>query len=385
MLILEEKAPRILNIIQTKLPEILDIIEQRLPQLLTETEHALPDLLDNIDEGITRVFDFLDGRLSPLLDILREDLPPILETLEGSLPGILDVLEARMEGLLDTFETMLPQLLDTLGANVVNVLDLLEGNLGEMLGIVANNLPPLLDSLEGALPTLLDRAAAVLPQLLSSLTEELPSVFDSFEGNLLLLEIYQAGLLSHLEETISTCFVALEQMLPAALQYVASHIDIDIDIAKNIDIDIDIDSTTDLLDMVEATLPQLPAMVDQRLAELLNYYHQYFASAKPALPSFLRSLAALLESISNPGYGQYPELGEEQWNFSIPNNTDSLAPWDLGMGYPGVLGDISLFGESLLGLFRSVLSRQGGDLGASPTCLGEAEETEICSAASCPN
>merc|ERR1712172_249600 len=389
MPILEEKVPRMLNIIQSKLPEILDIIDQRLPQLLAETEAALPDYLDNTEKGFSGVLEFMDGRLSPLLDILREDLLPLLEnqTLNEMLPGILDVVEARMEGLLDTFDTTLLQILEVFDVNMANNLDLQASHVGEMLGIVAKNLPRILDSLERSLPTLLDRATVILPGLLSTLTEGLPGFFDSFQENLsFFVNSFRAGLLSYLEEIISNGFSRIEEMLPSVLEYVAT-------ILAGLQ-----DSPSDVIDMIEATLPQLPGMVDERITEMLYYRQQYFESVKQALPWLLSSLQAPLDNISGsnpifeaggvtyPGQGQYPELGQGVspgqglWNFSIPN-LDSFP--DIS---ENILGEISLPGESLLGLFRSVSKRQGDlpSLELGPACPGEGEEAEKCSMATCP-
>merc|ERR1712105_327640 len=93
---------------------------------------------------------------------------------------------------------------------------------------------------------------------------------------------------------------------------------------------------------------------------------------------------------SNGYGGEYPEMGQGQLNFSIPN-PDSL------MGIPGqVLGDISLSGESVLSFFRSVFKMPAEALASlrlepatlsptpSPTCFGEGEETESCGMTSCP-
>jgi len=159
---------------------------------------------------------------------------------------------------------------------------------------------------------------------------------------------------------------SIEEMLPSALEYVAT-------IVAGLQ-----NSTTDLLDMIEATLPQVPGMVEERMTEMMIYYEQYFASAKQALPWLFSSLAALLDSISGagevayPGYGQFPDF-----SISIP---DSL------MEIPGqLMVDISLPGESVLGYFRSVLERQGDpSVDQGPTCPGEPQEVEICGMAACP-
>ena len=382
MRILEEKVPRMLNMIRSKLPQILDIIEQRLPQLLTETEAALPDFLDNIEDRISGIFDLIEGRLPPLLDILRRDLPPIFESLESSLPGILDIIEARIEGLLDTFETTLPQVLDVVGLKLVDVLDMVEGNVGDILGIAAETLPRLLDSLERAVPTILDGAAAMLPGILSTVIEELPGFFDSFQENLYLFEnSIGSGISSYLGNTISTCFNSTQEMLPGALAYVATIVD-------GLQ-----DSITDLLDMIEAMLPQIPGMVDERITDELTYQQQYFAYMKLSLPSLFSSVAELLDSIdgsqthvwaTNPDQGQYPETGPGpltygQWNFSIPNS-DSL------IEIP-VLGNISFPGENLLGLLRLIDPRQGDftSLEPAPPCLGEGKQMETCGLAICPS
>jgi len=260
-------------------------------------------------------------------------------------------------------------------------------NVGEMLGIVAKNLPRILDSLERALPTLLDRVTTILPGVLSTLVEGLPGFFDSFEENLsLFVNSFRAGLLSYLEEIISTGFSRIEEMLPSALEYVAKILAVLQD------------SPSDVIDMIEATLPQLPGMVDERITEMLYYRQQYFESVKQALPWLLSSLQAPLDNISGsnpifeaggvtyPGQGQYPELGQGVsagqglWNFSIPN-LDSFPEIS-----ENILGEISLPGESLLGLFRSVSKRQGDlpSIELGPTCPGEGEEAEKCSMATCP-
>ena len=369
MQILEEKLPRLLNSVQSKLPEILDIIEQKLPQLLNETQAALPDLLDNIEEGIAGVLDSIDGRLPPVLDILREGLPLILESLEESIPGILDVVEARMEGLLDTFDTTLPQVLDVVSAKVVNVLDLLEANAGELLGIVAENLPQLLGSLETALPTILDEASAILPELLSTVIQELPGFFDSFRENLTWLEnTFRTEILSFLEEWISTCFTAIEEVLPSAVEYVTTIV------AESQN------STADLLDMIEGTLLQAPGTVDEQMTEMLNYYQHYFPYfAKQALPCLFGSLAALLDINGAGGVTYAPEFpGQGIWNCSIPD------PESLMEITRQALGDISVPGKRLLGLFQS--KRQGDlpSLELGPTCPGEGDETENCGMTACP-
>jgi len=438
MRILEGKAPRILNIIQARLPQILDIVEQRLPQLLTEAEGALPDLIDNMDEVMSGVLDIIEARVPALLSIIQEGLPPIMASLESSLPGILDVVEARMDGLLDTFEATLPQVLDVVGKNIVDRLDLIGGNIDEVMGIVASNLPRLLDSFERALPSLLDSVTAFLPGLLATVAEELPGVFDSFQENLSMLETsFKAGFMNFANETISTGFTTIEQMLPSAVQYVTTMV-------STLQ-----DSISDLLDIVEGYLPQIPAIVESQMTEKLSYYQQYFDSAKQALPWLFSSLAGLLDSISSGSFGQegygggnypgqYPGAGQGSWNFSAPNpgqgswNFSAPNPgqgpmpgqglWNFSNPNPGqgampgqgmwnfsapnggsfmeipgqVLGEISQAGENMINLFRSVLkrqslrinSRQGETLPSmnqGPSCPGEGQETENCGMSICPS
>jgi len=432
--ILEGKAPRILNIIQARLPQILDIVEERLPQLLTEAEGALPDLIDNMDEVISGVLDTIEARVPVLLSIIQEGLPPIMASLESSLPGILDVVEARMGGLLDNVEATLPQVLDVVGKNIVDRLDLIGGNVDEVMGIVASNLPRLLDSFERALPSLLDSVTTILPSVLATVAEELPGVFDSFQENLSMLEnSFKAGFMSFANETISTGFTRIEQMLPSAVQYVTTMVSFLQD------------SISDLLDIVEGYLPQIPAIVESQMTEKLSYYQQYFDSAKQALPWLFSSLAGLLDSISsgsfghegygsgnypgqypgawnfsapNPGQGSWnfsapnpgqgPMPGQGLWNFSNPNPGQSIMPgqgmWNFSAPNPGsfmeipgqVLGEISQAGENMISLFRSVLeeqslrinSRQGETLPSTnqgPSCPGEGQETENCGMSICPS
>ena len=172
-------------------------------------------------------------------------------------------------------------------------------------------------------------------------------------------------------------------MLPSVLEYVAT-------ILAGLQ-----DSPSDVIDMIEANLPHVPGMVDERITEMLYYRQQYIKSVKQALPWLFSSLQALLDYISGsnsvsgvtyPGEGQYPELGQGVspgqglWNFPMPD-------LDYFPEIPeNVLGDISLPGKRFLGLFRSVLERQGDlptlELGA--TCPGEKDEIEPCGMATCP-
>merc|ERR1711962_91499 len=331
--ILEGKAPRILNIIQARLPQILDIVEERLPQLLTEAEGALPDLIDNMDEVMSGVLDIIEERVPVLLSIIQEGLPPIMASLESSLPGILDIVEARMDGLLDTFEATLPQVLHVVGQNIVDRIDFIGGNVDEVMGIVASNLPRLLDSFERALPSLLDSVAAFLPGVLATVTEELPGVFDSFQENLSMLETsFKAGFMSFANETISTGFTRIEQMLPSAVQYVTTMV-------SSLQ-----DSISDLLDIVEGYLPQIPAIVESQMTEKLSFYQQYFDTAKQALAWLFSSLVGLLDSISSGSFGQegygggnypgqYPGTGQGSWNFSAPN--PGQGSWNFSAPNPG--------------------------------------------------
>merc|ERR1712209_67828 len=221
-----------------------------------------------------------------------------------------------------------------------------------MGGIVANNLPLLLDSFERALPSLLDSVTAFLPGVLATVAEELPGVFDSFQENLSMLETsLKAGFMSFANETISTGFTTIEEMLPSAVQYVTIMV-------SSLQ-----DSISDLLDIVEGYLPQIPAIVESQMTEKLSYYQQYFESAKQALPWLFSSLAGLLDSISSGSFGQegygggnypgqYPGVGQGSWNFSAPNGGSF-------MEIPGqVLGEISQAGENMINLFRSVLEEQ---------------------------
>ena len=209
------------------------------------------------------------------------------------------------------------------------------------------------------------------------------------------------------------------------------------------------DSISDLLDIVEGYLPQIPAIVESQMTEKLSYYQQYFDSAKQALPWLFSSLAGLLDSISSGSFGQegygggnypgqYPGAGQGSWNFSAPNpgqgswNFSSSNPgqgampgqglwnfsnpnpgqgimpgqgmWNFSAPNPGsfmeipgqVLGEISQAGENMVNLFRSVLNRQSlrinsrqGEMLPStnqgPSCPGEGQETENCGMSICPS
>jgi len=306
------------------------------------------------------------------------------------------------------------------------------------MGIVANNLPRLLDSFERALPSLLESVTAFLPGLLATIAEELPGVFDSFQENLSMLEnSFKAGFMSFANETISTGFTTIEQMLPSAVQYVTTMV-------STLQ-----DSISDLLDIVEGYLPQIPAIVESQMTEKLSYYQQYFDSAKQALPWLFSSLAGLLDSISSGSFGQegygggnypgqYPGAGQGSWNFSAPNpgqgswNFSAPNPgqgpmpgqglWNFSNPNPGqgampgqgmwnfsapnggsfmeipgqVFGEISQAGENMINLFRSVLkrqslrinSRQGETLPSmnqGPSCPGEGQETDNCGMSICPS
>merc|ERR1712012_1317930 len=202
-----------------------------------------------------------------------------------------------------------------------------------MGGIVASNLPRLLDSFERALSSLLDSVTAFLPGLLATVGEELPGVFDSFQENLSMLEIsFKAGFMNFANETISTGFTTIEQMLPSAVQYVTTMV-------STLQ-----DSISDFLDIVEGYLPQIPAIVERQMTEKLSYYQQYFDSAKQALPWLFSSLAGLLDSISGGSFGQegygvgnypgqYPGAGQGSWNFSAPN--PGQASWNFSAPNPG--------------------------------------------------
>merc|ERR1712156_909052 len=276
------------------------------------------------------------------------------------------------------------------------------GNVDEVMGIVASNLPRLLDSFERALPSLLDSVAAFLPVMLATVAEELPGVFDSFQENLSMLETsFKAGFMNFANETISTGFTKIEQMLPSAVQYVTTMV-------SSL-----LDSISDLLDIVEGYLPQIPAIVESQMTEKLSYYQQYFDSAKQALPWLFSSLADLLDSISSGNFGQegygggnypgqYPGAGQGSWNFSAPN--PGQGSWNFSAPNPGsfmeipgqVLGEISQAGENMINLFRSVLEEQSlrinstqgemlPSMNQGPSCPGEEQETENCGMSICPS